>query len=307
MTDPYDVLGVSRSASQAEIQKAYRALAKTHHPDLNPGDTAAEERFKAASAAYDLLKNPQQRARFDRGEIDASGNERAEQRFYREYADADHGGRYASAAGYEDLGDASDFFADLFGKRAEAGGRTHFSARGRDALYHLDVEFLDAANGTTRRVTMPDGGTLDVSIPAGIRDGATLRLKGKGGPGLGDGAPGDALVEISVLPHPLFTREGDDIVVEVPIALDEAVLGAKVDVPTISGTVRMSVPAGSSTGDVLRLRGRGITPKGRPAGNQRVVLKVVAPKEPDAELKAAMEAFRERRTSDLREDWRASA
>ncbi len=314
--DPYDILGVSRTATQAEIQKAYRKLAKSHHPDLNPGDASAEEHFKAASGAYQLLKDPEQRGRFDRGEIDASGAERPQHRFYKEYADQDRGGRYASSAGYEDLGDASDFFADLFGGGRGGGGggggggqgtRTRFTARGRDMHYHIDIDLLDAANGATRRVTMPDGVALDVSIPAGIRDGETLRLRGKGGPGLGDGPPGDALVEVAVRPHPLFTRDGDDIVVEVPIAIDEAVLGAKIEVPTIAGSVRLTVPAGSSSGDVLRLRGRGVKPKSRPPGNQRVVLKVVVPKEPDAALRTAMEEFRERRTLDPRAQWRKSA
>ena len=308
--DPYTVLGVAKTASEADIQKAYRKLAKAHHPDLNPGNAEAEERFKAASAAYQLLKDPEQRARFDRGEIDASGAERQQHPFYREYADADRGARYASSAGYEDLGDASDFFADLFGRRGGgAGGQggTRFSARGQDVLYHLDLDFLDAASGTVRRVTTPNGETLDITIPAGIRDGGTLRLKGKGGAGFGDGPPGDALVEISVRPHPIFTREEDDIVVELPVALDEAVLGAKVEVPTIAGDVRLTIPKGSSSGDVLRLRGRGIKAKGRADGNQRVVLKVVVPKEPDAALTQCMEALRERRSEDPRASWRKGA
>lgn len=304
--DPYECLGVSRTATQAEIQKAYRKLAKSHHPDLNPGDKAAEDRFKAASAAYQLLKDPEQRGRFDRGEIDASGVERPQHRFYREYADRDTGGRYASSAGYEDFGDSSDIFADLFRGRGQ-GSRTRFHARGHDIHYRLDVDFLDAVNGTKRRVSLPDGSSLDVTIPAGIGDGETMRLRGKGGEGVGEGAPGDALIEVSVRPHPLFAREGDDIVVEIPIAIDEAVLGAKVEVPTISGDVRMTVPAGSSSGDVLRLRGRGVTAKGRPAGNQRVVLKIVVPKEPDEPLRKAMEAFRERRRGDPRAGWRKKA
>ena len=306
--DPYTILGVARTASDADIQKAYRKLAKAHHPDLNPGDTAAEERFKAASAAYQLLKDPERRGRYDRGEIDASGAERQQHPFYREYADSDRGARYASSAGYEDLGDASDFFADLFGSRAQGGSRrARYSARGQDRLYHLDLAFLDAVKGTVRRVTTPDGATLDVTIPAGIRDGGTLRLKGKGGPGLGEGPPGDALVEVSIGTHPIFTREDDDIVVELPIAIDEAVLGAKIEVPTIAGDVRVTVPKGSSSGDVLRLRGRGVKAKGRPDGNQRVVLKVVGPKVPDEALTACLEAYRARRTEDPRAGWRARA
>ena len=198
--DPYSVLGVAKTASAADITKAYRKLAKKLHPDLNPGDKAAEEKFKQITAAYDIIGDEEKRGRYDRGEIDAGGQERPQQRYYREYAGGEEGARYRSTAGYEDIGAFSDLFGDLFGERGGmrggAGGR-RFSMRGQDAQYRLDVDFLDAVNGTKTRITLPDGGTLDVTIPPGVTDGQVLRLKGKGNPGMGEGGPGDALIEIS--------------------------------------------------------------------------------------------------------------
>ena len=188
--DPYSVLGVAKTASAADITKAYRKLAKKLHPDLNPGDKAAEEKFKQITAAYDIIGDEEKRGRYDRGEIDAGGQERPQQRYYREYAGGEEGARYRSTAGYEDIGAFSDLFGDLFGERGGmrggAGGR-RFSMRGQDAQYRLDVDFLDAVNGTKTRITLPDGGTLDVTIPPGVTDGQVLRLKGKGNPGMGEG------------------------------------------------------------------------------------------------------------------------
>ena len=260
--DLYSVLGVPRTASAGDITKAYRKLAKKLHPDLNPGDKAAEEKFKKITAAYDILGDAEKRGRYDRGEIDASGQERPQQHYYREYAGGQDGARYRSTAGFEDIGAFSDLFGDLFGERGgiREGGRggARFSMRGPDAQYRLEVDLLDAVNGTKTRITLPDGGTLAVAIPTGVTDGQVLRLKGKGGPGIGEGESGDALIEISVRPHPVFKREGDDIIVEVPITFDEAVLGGKVEVPTIGGRVFATVPPGSNTGRTLRLKGRGI-------------------------------------------------
>jgi DnaJ-class molecular chaperone len=279
--DLYSILGVQKTASADEIGKAYRKLAKKLHPDLNPGDTAAEERFKKISHAYSILKDPEQRGKYDRGEIDASGQERPQQRYYREYAGGPEGAQYHSTAGFEDIGAFSDLFGDMFGGGGGMrGGR--FSMRGQDAQYHLDINFLDAVNGTKQRITLPDGSTLDVTIPAGVNDGQVLRLKGKGMPGYGEGPPGDALVEVGVRPHPVFKRDGNDIVVEVPISFDEAVLGGKVEVPTIGGRVAVTVPAGSSTGQTLRLKGRGV--KGK--GDQLVKLSIVMPETVDDELKS---------------------
>lgn len=304
--DPYATLGVPRTASDAEIKKAYRKLAKDLHPDLNPGDASAVDRFKKVSAAYDLLRDPEQRASFDRGEIDASGAERQEQRFYRDFADTAGGRRYHSSAGFEDFADVSDIFGDFFGRQAGTAAEG-LRFRGGDLRYQMEIDFLDAVNGAERRITLPDGGSLDLSIPAGVRDGATLRLRGKGTPGIGGGGPGDALIDIVVRPHSVFQRDGDDIVVEAPITIDEAVLGGKIEVPTIAGAVRMNVPERSSSGDTLRLRGRGVKSKGRKAGDQRVILKIVAPEEPDPELEAALRAWRDRRKDDPRHDLRRAS
>ena len=301
--DLYSVLGVPKTASAGDITKAYRKLAKKLHPDLNPGDKAAEEKFKKITAGYDILGDAEKRGRYDRGEIDASGQERPQQHYYREYAGGQDGARYRSTAGFEDIGAFSDLFGDLFGERGgmREGGRggARFSMRGPDAQYRLEVDLLDAVNGTKTRITLPDGGTLDVAIPTGVTDGQVLRLKGKGGPGIGEGEPGDALIEISVRPHPVFKREGDDIIVEVPITFDEAVLGGKVEVPTIGGRVFATVPPGSNTGRTLRLKGRGIKTKSG-TGDQLVKLSVVLPERIDDDLRGFAETWREAHQYDPR-------
>ena len=294
--DPYAALGVAKDASQDDIRRAYKKIAKTSHPDLNPGDPKAAERFKVAAGAYELLKDPEKRARFDRGEIDASGQETPERRFYREYAEGPEA-TYHTSRGFDDFGDLGDVFGDLFGQRARGRRAEGFVARGPDRHYTLEVGFLEAAKGATRRITLPDGAMLDVKIPEGLADGQVLRLRGKGGAGLGGGPPGDALVTVGVAPHPVFAREGNDIRVELPISLDEAVLGGKVEVPTIGGRVAVSVPKGASTGRVLRLRGRGV--KG---GDQLVTLRIVMPAEIDEELAAFMRGWRERHAYDPRKD-----
>jgi DnaJ-class molecular chaperone len=276
--DPYTVLGVKKDASQDEIQKAYRRLAKKLHPDLNPGNKKAEEQFKEVSAAYDLLGDADKRARFDRGEIDASGTERPQQRYYRDFAEG--GSQYTSDAGFADFAGADDIFSQFFGRE----GRANIRMRGSDVHYRLELDFLNAINGDKRQVTLPDGAVLDVHIPAGTRDGQILRLRGKGRPGIGGGPPGDALVEIEVRPHRFFTRKGDDIHVELPISLSEAVLGGKVQAPTPSGTVTMTVPKWSNTGTVLRLRGKGVPRVDGSKGDELVTLKVMLPEKPDPEL-----------------------
>lgn len=279
--DPYSVLGVKKDASQDDIQKAYRKLAKKLHPDLNPGNKQAEDRFKAVSAAYDLLSDSEKRARFDRGEIDASGQERPRQRFYRDFAGGAAGDHpYASSEGFSDFSDESDLFSSLFGR----GGRMNLKMRGQDAHYRLPVEFLEAVNGAKRRITLSDGSTIDITVPPGARDGQLLRLAGKGGPGIGGGPSGDAFIEIVVTPHPLFTRKGDDIHLVLPVSLTEAVLGGKISVPTPTGAVTMNVPKGSNTGTVLRLRGKGVARADGTRGDEYVKLKVVLPDKPDPEL-----------------------
>lgn len=285
--DPYQVLGVKREASQEEIRAAYRKLAKKLHPDLNPGNKNAEERFKEVTSAYDLLGDADKRARFDRGEIDATGAERPRQTYYRDFADAAEnakGGarRYESAEGYADFAASDDILAELFG-RARGGG-AKVRVRGPDVPFRLHVDFLDAVNGATRRLSLPDGSTLDVAIPPGIRDGQILRLKGKGRPGLGGGPPGDALIEIEIVPHPLFTRQGDDIRLDLPVSLTEAVLGGRVDVPTPTGPVVMTIPKGSNSGTVLRIRGKGVAKPDGVRGDEYVTLRIVLPGKPDPAL-----------------------
>jgi len=286
--DPYETLGVKKDASAADIQKAYRRLAKKLHPDLNPGNKQAEEEFKNVSAAYDLLSDPDKRARFDRGEIDASGAERPRQRYYRDFATEDAANPYTSDAGFADFADMDEVLSDILGRR----GRANLRMRGADAHYRLELDFLAAVTGAKRQVTLPDALVLEVSIPPGTQDGQILRLRGKGQPGLGGGPPGDALVEIAVRPHPLFTRKGSDIHVELPISLAEAVLGAKVKVPTPTGSVTMTVPKWANTGTVLRLRGKGVPRPGGGHGDEYVTLKVVLPEKPDPELERFIAEWR---------------
>jgi DnaJ-class molecular chaperone len=280
--DPYELLGVARDATQSDIQKAFRQLAKKLHPDLNPGDKDALTKFQEISGAYDILGDEKKRARFDRGEIDASGAEQQPQRqYYRDFAQGGEGHqRYENAEGFADFGDADDVLSQLFSRGARRGVRL----RGADRHYRLDVDFLDAVNGATPRIGLPDGSSLDVVIPPGTRDGQTLRLAGKGEPGPNGGEPGDALIEVSVRPHPLFTQDGVDIRLELPISLTEAVLGGKVTVPTPKGPVVATIPKGSNTGKVLRLKGRGIAKRGGGHGDEYVTLRVMLPDPPDAAL-----------------------
>jgi DnaJ-class molecular chaperone len=283
--DPYTTLGVKKDATQDDIQKAYRRLAKKLHPDLNPGNKAAEDKFKEVSAAYNLLSDPDKRSRFDRGEIDGSGTERPRQQYYSDFADRDGWSAYTSNAGFADFGDyagTEDILSEIFGRQGRGGRRR----RGQNARYHLELSFLDAVNGGKQSIVLPDGTTLDVSIPPGTRDSQILRLKGKGRPAVGEGPPGDALIEISVLPHPYFTRKGDDIYLDLPISLKEAVLGAKLKVPTPSGAVTVAVPKWSSTGRVLRLKGRGVSGSDGSKGDQYVKLMLMLPQKPDPKLEA---------------------
>jgi DnaJ-class molecular chaperone len=280
--DPYEVLGVARTASADEVRSAYRRLAKKLHPDLNPGDKSSEDKFKEVSAANELLSDPVKRKKFDDGEIDAAGTERPRQRFYKDYVDrAEPGQAYDNSSGFADFADSSDIFAEILRQQTRQARR----APGQDAYYRLTIEFIDAVTGASRRITLPGGGTLDVTIPAGIEEGQTLRLRGKGAPSAGEGAPGDALVEISINAHRFFTRDGDDIHLDLPITISEAVLGGRVKAPTLSGPVMVTVPKGSNTGSVLRLKGRGVQRKGG-HGDELVKLKVMLPPEPDAELEA---------------------
>ena len=287
--DLYAALGVGREASPEEIKRRYRQLAKELHPDLNPDKPEAAERFGKVTAAYDILSDPEQRARYDRGEIDATGQERPRQQFYRDFAEDPAAARFYTREGFSDEESLHGFFQDLFG----GGGRRGFrmQARGDDVSFTLPVDFLDAAKGATRRVTV-DGRTLDIAIPAGVRDRQTLRLKGQGMPGFEGAPPGDAFAEIHIQPHAFFERKDNDVHMELPVTLGEAVMGGRVEVPTVDGPVSMTIPRGSNTGTVLRLRGRGILdPKSGQRGDQYVRLKVVLPKEQDAQLEEFLKSW----------------
>jgi DnaJ-class molecular chaperone len=279
--NPYEVLGVKKEATSDEIRNAYRTLAKKHHPDLNPGNKQAESRFKEISAAYEILSDAEKRTRYDRGEIDESGNEKPRAYSYQDFAECAPGAKYRSSQegmAPEDLDDLFSFFGGGGGR----GEGATIRMRGADRQYALTVDFLDAVNGAKQRLELAPGKSLDVTIPAGVRDGQVLRLAGQGGPGLGGGPAGDALIEIHVAAHALFRREGDDILIDLPVTLGEAVLGGRVTVPTPTGAAIMTVPPHSNTGTVLRLKGKGVAGK----GDELVTLKVMLPPGGDPELAA---------------------
>lgn len=292
MADPYELLGVSRSAGAEDIKQAYRKLAKQLHPDLNPGDASIERRFKDISAAYDLLSDPKKRARYDRGEIDANGTERPGGRFYRGFSERAGSKAGAGAgAGFANF-DTDDIF-EMFTQQARgARGAGAGKRRGVDVSYSLSVDFTAAALGTRRRLTLPDQRTLDVQIPPGTAEGTVLRLKGQGQTGMGGGPAGDAFVEIQVEPHAHFQRKEFDIHLDVPVTLQEAALGSTITVPTIDGKVVVKIPRGSNSGTTLRLKARGVPrAKGGERGDQYVKLTVVLPEKLDTELTQFLERW----------------
>jgi DnaJ-class molecular chaperone len=316
MTDPYRILNVPRSADQAAIKQAYRKLAKTLHPDRNPGNAPAEQRFKEVSRAYQLLSDPAKRARFDRGEIDGDGRPRRDFGFgYGGFADAREdpvrnaaeslfekmfGGGFGGAFGRGFAGGqagAGGFrgahtehrrrgpeFEETLRAQARAAGAAGQKLRGADRRYRLAVEFRVAARGGRQRLQLDDGRTIDVDIATGTESGKVLRLKGQGEASPLGGPAGDALVQVDVRPDPEFRRQGQDIHVDVPISLSEAVLGARITAPTLDGPVRLTVPPGSSGGRTLRLKGKGVALPGAGYGDQYVRLLVVLPDRSDAEL-----------------------
>ena len=290
--DLYATLGVARDVESGDLKRAYRKLAREHHPDLNPGDDAAEERFKKVSAAYEVLSDPEKRALYDElgpeaAEIGYDPERAAEYRAWKARAQAAqgfHGGGPpggASAGGFRDI---EDLFGDMFGQRR--GPR-----RGADARARLAIPFVDAARGATTTIDL-GGSSVALKIPAGIDTGQRLRLEGKGAPG-SDGAPaGDLYVEIEVEPHPRFTREGTTLSIALPITVPEALRGASIEVPTLDGTVKLKVPAGAANGQRMRLRGKGIEPAGGKAGDLMVTIEVVLPRGGDeAAREAAAQAI----------------
>lgn len=320
MADLYTTLGVQRGASEADIKKAYRKLAKELHPDRNKDDAKAAERFKQVSAAYAILSDKDKRAQYDRGEIDEGGNQRAPFGFGGGGGGGFGGGGARGfnpgqgAGGFEFGGDAGDIFSELFGRAQRGGGmgggfagfggedprmRQRAPQKGADVAYRLAVPFEAAATLETQRISLQNGKTLDLKLPPGFEGGRQMRLAGQGQ--AGPGGAGDALVTLDIAPHRFFTREGDNIRLDLPIRLDEAVLGAKVKVPTADGPVMVSVPPGSTSGKVLRLRGRGFTRADKTRGDQLVTLNVDLPAE-DAELRA----FAERWAGDKGRNPRAS-
>lgn len=294
--DPYSVLGVTRQSSADEIRKAYRKLAKKYHPDHNPNDKEAEEEFKAISAAFDILGDTEKKGQFDRGEIDADGNDRptmrrgaysgAQSRSWASHGAGGAGG-FSGGTGYEDIG---DIFSEFFGHRA--GRQQPRPQRGQDVRYRLSVDFLEAARGKVKRVTLADGRHVDVTIPEGLRDGQTLRLKGKGQPGVAGGPAGDVLVEASVRPHSLFQVQGNNLTMDVPITLKEAVEGAKVEIPTLKGSVVIRIPPNTSSGTSFRLREKGLKDaKTGQYGDLLARTKIVLPEKPDFALNEFVEEW----------------
>jgi len=285
--DPYTLLGVSRTATEADIKKAYRKLAKELHPDRNTDNPKAAEKFSQVTSAYDLLSDKDKRARFDRGEIDGDGNPAAP--FGYGAGGGGPQGGFRADFGGEQAGDFSDLFEGLFGGRGRAGGAGGGFAggfgrrpqpKGANVAYRLTVPFTDAATLAPQRITLADGKTIDLKLPAGVESGTQMRLSGKGQPG--PGGNGDAIVTIEIQPHRFFTRDGDDVRIDLPISLSEAVLGASVRVPTADGAVMLTVPKGSSSGKTLRLKGKGFHKKGGGRGDQLVTLMVDLPVDDDA-------------------------
>ena len=315
MADPYSTLGVARNATEKDIKSAYRKLAKELHPDRNKDNPKATERFGIVTRAYDLLSDKDKRAQFDRGEIDAEGNPASPfgfggagagggfggaQRGYRHDGFEGAGGPGAGAEGI----DIGDIFEGLFGGRGGmggapgggfGGGRGAPPPKGANVQYRLQVPFIDAATGAPQRITLGDGKTIDLKLPAGVESGTQMRLSGKGQPG--PGGTGDGLVTIEVGTHPFYARQDDNILLSLPISLDEAVGGAKVKVATVDGPVMLTVAPGSSSGRTLRLKGRGFVRKDGTRGDQLVTLQIELPPE-DTDLAARLEGWRDAR--DLR-------
>lgn len=304
--DPYKELGISRGASQDEVRKAFRKLAKQLHPDQNPGDKAAEERFKRVTGAFDIVGDPDKRAKFDRGEIDADGRETM--RGFGggggpgggPFGGFNRGGPFGGGGGAQFEGaDFEDILGQVFGAQRGRGGGFggggFGSAKGADVRAKLEIDLEEAIRGGTKRISFPDGRTLDVTIPKGAAEGQVLRLKGQGQPGRG-GPSGDALVELAIKAHPLYRREGADLHMDLPVTVPDAILGAKVEAPTPEGSVTLTVPKGSNSGAVLRLKGRGgVDGATGKRGDLFARLAVTLPETIDPELEKFAERWRSER------------
>ena len=298
MADPYSTLGVTRGASEKDIKSAYRKLAKELHPDRNTDNPKAAERFSEVTRAYDLLSDKDKRAQFDRGEIDADGNPAMPFGGGGGFG----GGPGGMGGGFRGFGggdgiDLDDILGGMFGGMGGRsgggfGGRHRPPPKGANVQYRLKVPFADAATRKDQRITLGDGKTIDLKLPAGAEDGTQMRLKGKGEPG--PGGAGDALVTIEVTPHAFFRREGDDVRLDLPISLDEAVNGAKVKVPTVDGAVMLTVAPGSGSGKILRLKGKGFTRADGTRGDQLVTLEIDLPPG-DKDLAKRLEGWRDTR------------
>jgi DnaJ-class molecular chaperone len=298
--DPYQELGVPRTATADEVRKAFRKLAKQNHPDTNPNNKEAEERFKRVSAAFDIIGDPDKRKKFDAGEIDTDGRETA-----RGFAGggpwgANPGGEGFGRAGYRSESfegvDLGDILGEMFGgggARGRGGGFGGFSQRGGDVRAQLEIDLEDAIRGAKRRISFSDGRTIDVTIPKGAQEGQTLRLKGQGSPGRA--GPGDALIELTIAPHPIFRLEGAVLVMDVPVTVYDAVLGGKAEAPTPDGPVTLTIPKGANTGTRLRLKGRGLSDAKGHRGDLFARLEVTLPDKPDAALEAFAETWNRER------------
>lgn len=289
--DPYAELGVARGASPEDIRKAFRKLAKKYHPDVNPGDKNAEDRFKRVSAAFDLLGDPEKRAKFDAGEIDADGRE-----IFKGFAGGPFGGggpQGGFQSAHFDGVDIGDILGEMLGGRGPGRGRGGFPSRGSDIRATVEIDLEDAIRGSKTRLAFSDGRTLDVTIPKGAADGQVLRLAGQGAPG--QAGPGDALIELRMRPHPLYRREGDNLVMDLPVSVPDAILGGKVQADTPEGPVTLTVPKNSNSGAILRLKGRGL-PHGRGGrGDLLARLMVTLPEHTDDALAALARTWRDER------------
>ncbi|SCA57694.1 Heat shock protein DnaJ [Candidatus Terasakiella magnetica] len=316
MRDPYAVLSLSKNATQNDIKSAYRKLARQNHPDLHQGDTKAEERFKEIQAAYQLLSDEDKRSQFDRGQIDADGNQTFRSGgFGGQRRGGNAGGGFGGAGGFHDI--FKDFANQARGGRRQedpfsgfgggfnsdfGGGfeESHPQQKGATVNCWLELEFSEAATGCKKTVRLPTGKELNVNVPAGFEDGQSLRLKGQGMPGLNGAPSGDAMVEIHIKPDPMFSRKGTDVHLDLPITVPEAIMGAKIEAPTIDGPVHVKVPEHANSGTTLRLRGKGIKTKDGKRGDQYVKLRVMLPEKSDKEFSDFVKQWAERKPYDVR-------